>query len=203
MQSTPWDGRRLSEISIITADAGREGGGGWANREPRLLDLTVQITHLGVGQCSFQQGWGRIGESPFLISSPTWTVLKVWPHSEWPSLQEWWKNSKWVADTKTPLMWWSDGGRLYKVITCTPRCLGRTVFLEMLTMGRVPFFFPHSPAPCWGTRVWEWHPHPNPWDKKLRFILHASFFSTPHQTYYFHHWVWVICSLARKIGKGP
>jgi len=62
---------------------------------------------------------------------------------------------------------------------------------------------PFSPAPCWGTWVWEWHPHPNPWDKKLRFILHASFFSTPHQTYYFHHWVWVTCSLARKIGKGP
>ena len=59
-----------------------------------------------------RQNW----ESPFLISSPTWTVLKVWPHSEWPSLQEWWKNSKWVADAKTPLMWWNDGGRCYEVM---------------------------------------------------------------------------------------
>lgn len=143
MQSTGWDGR-LSEISIVTADAGREGGGRWVNRGPRRLDLTVQVAHLGVGQCSFQHGWGRIGESLFLISSPLWTVLRVRPHSEWPSLQEWCKNSKWVADAKTPLMWGSDGGRCYKVITCTPCCLRRTVFLEMLKMGRVLFSFRHS-----------------------------------------------------------
>ena len=72
----------------------------------------------------------RTGESSFLISSPVWTVLRVWPHSEWSSLQEWWKNSKKVADAKTPLMWWSDGGRCYKVNTCKPPCLGRTVLRD-------------------------------------------------------------------------